>query len=118
MKFVQGVGAKNMVIQLGTALNIQREAPYFTHHVALTGLIPAGTEFNNRVVGGQLIFEVAQVVAVRWMKWWIDGAQDVDDRDCVEIEYAFLEVMECFREVETGVTGGEGSDEDVEVDRG
>ena len=52
------------------------------------------------------------------MKWWIDGSLDVYDRVGIEIEYAFLQVMECFVKAETGVTGGKGGGEDVEVDRG
>ena len=45
-------------------------------------------------------------------------ALDVDDRVGIKVEYAFLEVMECFVEAEQGMTGGEGGDEDVKVDGG
>ena len=40
---------------------------------------------------------------------------EVDDRVGVEVEDAFAKMIECSIETESGMTGGEGGYEDVEI---
>ena len=79
---------------------------------------PPEQEFQDEVIGGQFVFEIAQVVAARWMKWWIDGSLDIDDGVGIKVEDAFFHMMEGLVEAETSMTGGEGRHEDVEIDGG
>ena len=118
LDFVQHVLTHDFIIQLGFALTVEPEAPHFAFHVTLLGLVAVilGTarhEFHDVIVGVQFTGKLAEVIAQD--RVGLSRFLQVNDRVGVIVEDAFPQLFQRFVEAETGPTGGETGDEDVEV---
>lgn len=118
LKFVQGVLAQDVIIELGVALAVEGEATQFTADVAAIGLVaivlrPPGTELHNVVPRLYLVGKVAEVIAEHQGR--LAWALQEDHGIGVVIQRAIPEEVEGVVEVQSGPAGGETGHEDVEV---
>ena len=110
LDFIQHVLPHDIVIQLTLAFTVEAETPHFTFYLTLVGLVAIvlGTsrhEFHNVVVLFQFTRKIAEVMTQVWVG--LSLVCVVDDGVCV--------VVQGLVEFETGPTGRETGDEDVEV---
>ena len=120
VQFIQDVLAQHLVIELRSALAVEREHSHFADGFAGPGLVavilgPRQTELHNAVAVPQLIFEIAQVLAHG--RTGLTETMRKHHRVRVEVQDLFPQQRQGLVEVEPGPTGGEAGHEDVQVGR-
>ena len=118
LDFIQHVLPHDIVIQLTLAFTVEAETPHFTFYLTLVGLVAIvlGTsrhEFHNVVVLFQFTRKIAEVMTQVWVG--LSLVCVVDDGVCVVVQDPFSQGFQGLVEFETGPTGREAGDEDVEV---
>jgi len=118
LDFIQHVLLHDGIIQLALAFTVEAETSDFTLHFAfLCGVtIILGTtrhEFQNVVVLVQFTRKIPEVMTQVWVG--LSFVCVVDDGVCVVVQDPFSLGFQGLVEFETGSTGGETGDEDVEV---
>ena len=115
-EFVEDVLSQDVVIQLPGTPHVEGEASHLAFHFAVSGLVPIilgapRGEIHDVVVPFQLVRHLPQVIPRRDVG--LTGKVGVDDGVGVEVEDLFLQVVEVLVQFQSGVTGGEGGDEEV-----
>ena len=116
-EFVGDILPQDVVIQLLGTPHVEGEATHLTFHFASLGPVPiilraAGGEIHDVVVPFQLVCHLPQVIPRRDVG--LTGKVEVDDGVGVEVEDFFLQPVEVLVQLESGVTGGEGCNEEVD----
>ena len=117
-EFVEDVLPQDVVIQLPGAPHVEGEAAHLAFHFAVSGLVPvilgvAGGEIHDVVVPFQLVRHFPKVIPRRDLG--LTGKVGVDDGVGVEVEDLFLQPVQVLVQFQSGVTGGEGGDEEVDA---
>ena len=117
-EFIEDVLPQDGVMQLPEAPHVEGEAAHLAFHFATLGLVPiilgaAGGEIHDVVVPFQLVRHFPQVIPRRDVG--LTGKVGVDDGVGVEVEDLFLQPVQVLVQFQSGVTGGEGGDEEVDA---
>ena len=117
-EFVEDVLPQDVVIQLLGAPHVEGEAAHLAFHFASLGPVPiilgtARGEIHDVVASYQLVRHLPQVIPRRDVRF--PGTVGKDDGVGVEVEDLFLQPVEVLVQFKTGVTGGEGGDEEVDA---
>ena len=120
MQFIQSVLTQNIVTQLSHPFDVEGEATDLAFHFSVLGLVTvvlrtARAEFHNVITFIQFVLEVAEISTSWGVQRRVARTMEVDDRVGVEVEDAFAKMIERSIETESGMTGGEGGYEDVEI---
>ena len=111
-EFVEGVLPQDVVIQLLGAPHVEGEAAHLAFHFASLGPVPIilrapRGEIHDVVVPFQLVRHLPQVIPRREVG--LTGTVGKDDGVGVEVEDLLLQPIEVLVQLESGVTGSEGS---------
>ena len=116
-EFVEDVLPQHVVIQLLGSPHVEGEAPHFAFHFALLGPVPIilrapGGKIHDVVVSFQLVRHLPQEIPCGDVG--LAGTVGKDDRVGVEVEDLFLQLVEVLVQLQAGVPGGEGGDEEID----
>ena len=111
---------QDIIVELSHPFDVEGETADLAFYFSVLGLVTvvlrtARTEFHNMVARIEFAFEIAKVGASWGVQRWVARTMEVDNRIGVEVENAFAEMIEGSIETESGMTGGEGGNEDVEI---
>ena len=117
-ELVEDVLPQDVVIQLLGAPHVEGEATHLAFHFAMLGPVPIilgtpGGQIHYAVASFQLVRHLPQVIPRRDVR--LTGTVGEDDGVDVKVEDLFLQPVEVLVQLESGVTGGEGSDEEVDA---
>ena len=118
-EFIQRVLLEDLIVELGLSFGVEGETADLTFGFTAGGHVAVvfGTELDSVVAWVEFIGEITEKIIERRLNEWIVGSLDEDDGIGVGIENPWTEMIEGAVGMESGMAGGEGGHEDVEIGR-